>query len=141
MNSPEVIFTHWIEPEDMPFEGNVQASDDDAADREQEQWVEAQLESGNQAAWCYAIVEATTEVFVDEESLSEGGVVFKGRTAIGGMSYPSEHRLWHDTLAEMKREALFDLFVNMRSAAKKNHANIHDAILVTLDALLEKYDR
>jgi hypothetical protein len=43
-------------PEDMPLEGNVMASGDDAQDREAEEIIRKDYESGNEWAWCVAKV-------------------------------------------------------------------------------------
>lgn len=39
-------------PEDMPLEGNVLASGDDAQDKEAEDIIRKDYESGNEWAWC-----------------------------------------------------------------------------------------
>lgn len=65
------------EPEDMPIKGNVIASGDDAYDQECENRILAQLEAGNEWAWCCTHVLMT----------------WKGLTAhdyLGGCSYSSQ---------------------------------------------------
>lgn len=91
-----VIYTIKIDPEDIPIEGNVQASGDDEADKKQEAWVREQLTSGNQAAWC--CVEVTATVTVDGET-------FTGTDCIGGCSYENEDSLLDQLVPEMERIA------------------------------------
>ncbi len=138
---PEVEFKHWIEPEDIRLEGNVQVSGNDEDDRAQEQWVLDQLEAGNDAAWCQAMV--TAKVVINDEE-------FEGRDSLGACSWPSERELWKDQLAEMKANALDDLFDRIRASAAHAARGGHQAepmglrskednqlLLVVLDQLLE----
>lgn len=79
-----------ISPEDSQIEGNVSAVDPET-DKEQEDFVRSQLDSGNDWAWC--IVKVTGE--------------FKGLTAydyLGGCSYSSEKAFIdnNDHYADMK---------------------------------------
>lgn len=75
-----VVYTVTLEPEDTRIEGNVQASDNDADDRQQEKWVRDQLEAGNEAAWCRVKVTASLEI---------DGETFTGADYLGGVSYES----------------------------------------------------
>lgn len=65
------------EPEDVEVRGNALASGDKAEDRKAEDAIIADLEGGNEWAWCCAVVEV---------SWGE----FKGVATIGCCSYESE---------------------------------------------------
>lgn len=93
---PLVIYTHKIEPEDLPVKGNVQASGDDEEDRKAELWVSDQLDSGNVAAWCHVVVTA-----------SALGV--SASTSLSGCSYDSVETLNQDLLPELQEEAFTNL--------------------------------
>jgi len=101
----EVTFTFELEPDETPFEGNVLASGDDEADREQEAWTRDELDRGNVAAWCVAIVRVTWK---------EYGAC----DVLGGCSYRSERELWADLAGTMKSEALDRLNETVRSHAQ-----------------------
>ena len=58
-NRDEIEFTVEIMPEDLPIEGNCMASGDDEFDRECEQNIQRDLESGNPWAWCIVRVGAS----------------------------------------------------------------------------------
>ncbi len=141
---PEVEFNWWIEPEHILIEGNVMASGDDEADREQEQWVHDQLMAGNEAAWCMAFVHAEFEFRLEDGYEPVG---FEGRALVGGMSWESERQLWNDNLQDMKAEALADLFKQLHSVVKDGFhpmrlavratKNDLDRLSVTLDWMLE----
>lgn len=70
-----ITLTH--EEEDLQIKGNALASGDDAEDRRQEEWIRAQLRSGNEWAWCVAIV-----------TVEFAGVI--ERDTLGACSYESE---------------------------------------------------
>lgn len=55
-------------PEDLVIEGNC-SSIDPQTDREQEQWIRDQLDSGNEWAWCTAHVEISWRGFTEHEYL------------------------------------------------------------------------
>lgn len=55
----EIEFTIIIHPEDTPVRGNAMASGDDAFDREVEDAIIADLDSGNEWAWCTVEVRAS----------------------------------------------------------------------------------
>jgi hypothetical protein len=55
----QVTFELFCLPEETPIEGNVMVSGDDAGDREAELWVIAQLNGGNEWAWCCLELRAT----------------------------------------------------------------------------------
>ncbi len=95
----ELLIEHHLEPEDIPFEGNVMASGNEAWDREQEQWVRDQLNSGNEAAWCQVRVIATFVLNPTGEELSESF------DSLGGCSYNSERELWLDLGPDMRENA------------------------------------
>lgn len=70
----EITLECW--PEQEPIEGNCSAIDDET-DRATEEWIHAQLDSGNDWAWC------TAKVTVRWEG-------FEGTDYLGCCSYPSE---------------------------------------------------
>ena len=101
-----VTFTLEIEPEDLEIRGNALASGDDAEDREAEDSIIAQLESGNLWAWCSVKVTATA-----------GGV--EGVDYLGGCSYRDTAEFiqpggYYD---DMKAEALAELKVRLAEAS------------------------
>lgn len=55
----DVTFSIEIEAEDIPVRGNALASGDDAADKEAEDAIIAQIESGDNWAWCTVFVYAS----------------------------------------------------------------------------------
>lgn len=67
----------WREPDDLQIEGNALASGDEEEDRRAEKWVRDQLASGNEWAWCVAIV------WVEFAGVTE-------RETLGACSYESE---------------------------------------------------
>lgn len=92
----EVEFTLTCEPEDISYKGNCSAIDDET-DREQEQWIEDQLDRGNQWAWCQVTVTARWKGF-------------KGQSSLGGCSYKSEKDFRQGGYFEdMKAEAMTEL--------------------------------
>lgn len=76
-----IRYSVTLEPEDIPIEGNAMASGDSEVDRETETWIRNQLDRGNIAAWCVAIVRAWIEI---------DGVRFEGSASLGCCSYESE---------------------------------------------------
>lgn len=92
----EVTFTRTLEEEDIPVRGNCSASGDDAADKEAEEDILAQLRRGNGAAWCCAKVVARWGAF-------------SGTAYLGCCSYETEASLWADLADTMQEEALESL--------------------------------
>lgn len=54
---------------DVPIEGNVMASGSALQDRKAEQWVESELNLGNEFAWCDVVVTAKLGEFKGLDSL------------------------------------------------------------------------
>lgn len=101
----EIRFILYCEPEDMPIRGNVMASGDDEADREAEDAVIADLESGNQWAWCCVTITAEWAGFT-------------GRAVLGGVSHKAAEEFcipggYYD---DMIHEALADLLNEIKEA-------------------------
>lgn len=95
-------------PEDMPVRGNAMASGDDAYDKAVEDEILADLESGNEWAWCVVKVTATG-VF--------NGVKFHGVAYLGGVSCKSREDFETgdaDYLEAMKADALADLCESLK---------------------------
>ena len=89
-----------ISPSDIPIEGNCLASGDDDADREAEEAIRSQLNSGNEAAWCDVTVKARLR-----------GTSLEVWDDLGACSYSSEEELRKELLPEMKRNCV-DLLRN-----------------------------
>lgn len=91
-----------IHPEDMPVRGNVCAIDEDQ-DREAEDYVLAELERGNDWAWCMVEVRATVEI---------NGQTFHGSDYLGGCSYDSEEDFkrggYYEQMCDQAREDLLN---------------------------------
>lgn len=92
----QVEFEIICEPEEIEIHGNASAIDDDT-DRETEEWITDQLNSGNEWAWCCVHVIARWKDF-------------EGHDHLGCCSYESEEDFkaggyWED----MKARALDDL--------------------------------
>jgi len=100
----EVTFTLSAVPDDVPLKGNVMASGDDAADREAEDAVRADLEAGN--VWAWASVTVTAK-----------WAGFEGTDNLGGCSYKDEADFreggYYD---DMLAESLADLISNIEDA-------------------------
>jgi hypothetical protein len=58
--------------EDLPIEGNASATGDDIQDQQTYKWIRDQLESGNDWAWCTAIVRVTYRDAIAAESYLGG---------------------------------------------------------------------
>ncbi len=147
---PKVEYKHWIEPEDQRVRGNVLDSGDSAADEEQERWVINELESGNEAAWCQAMVEAEITYYPAQLPPPYGYetpfVRFVGRDSLGGCSFQSEKQLWKDLLPDMKSNAFEDLVSKIRKyvtlvdrglSAEENRRQ-NEFFMVEIDRLLEE---
>lgn len=61
LTKDDVVFTLAVEDEHIPFVGNCMASGDAAVDKEAEDEIRTQLESGNVWAWCSVAVTARWE--------------------------------------------------------------------------------
>ncbi len=111
--------------EDIPFRGNAMASGDDELDREAEQWIEDQLNRGNEWAWCCARVTATIEF---------QGHTFEGETYLGCCSYESEADFLRCSGSDMRYEARCALERELREyVARLEAANACLAELQTRD--------
>lgn len=90
------------EPEDIPFESNASAigSKEDA----ETNWIRAELDNGNQWAWCCVVVTAS---LADEA----GRYYLTGTASLGGCSYESR-KAFDDAgeTAQLTEEALDDLW-------------------------------
>jgi hypothetical protein len=92
----DVEFEIECMPEDMPVKGNCSAIDEDT-DREPENMIYEQLDSGNEWAWCCVKVTASYK-----------GVT--GTDYLGGCSYKSENDFKKDGYyKDMKQQAFNDL--------------------------------
>ena len=101
----EIKFTLRCEPEHMPVRGNAMASGDEDVDRETEDKIIADLEGGNQWAWCSVTVSASWAGFT-------------GTDHLGGCSYPSAESFQQrgDYYEDMIAEALRDLLNQISEA-------------------------
>lgn len=59
LTAEDITVTLTAEPEDIPVRGNAMASGDDRHDKRVEDQIIADLESGNEWAWCCAKVTGT----------------------------------------------------------------------------------
>lgn len=104
---PEIEFELICHPEDLPIEGNVQVSGDPDQDRETEDYVRSELESGNEWAWCRVEVRAIW------------GAMY-GSAFLGGCSYKNQKDFEQDGYFEdMKAEALDNLKSKIASLKAK----------------------
>ena len=94
-----------VEPEQEGYRGMVSAIDDET-DRETEQWITDQLNSGNELAWCFVTVRAKLDGFVGWDSL--GGISCKNQADLDSLI--ADH--------DMHGQALADLRANIASVAK-----------------------
>lgn len=101
----DVEYTVEALPETLEIRGNAQASGDDAEDRRVEDSIIADLESGNEWAWC--CVRVTAQV---------GS--FKGPDHLGGCSYKSKADFCEPGgyFDDMKNEALARLVCEIEAA-------------------------
>lgn len=107
INIPEDEVTYTLEcsPEDIEVRGNAMASGDDEADKEAEDAIIADLEAGNEWAWCCAKVTAEWNGFEGEDYL--GGCSYRDEA-----DFKAEGGYYED----MKERALDDLYAQVRSA-------------------------
>lgn len=105
LKESDVTITVTCEPEDMPVRGNVMSSGDEAFDKECEDKVIADLEGGNEWAWCVAHVKAIWT--------APSGRRYEGDVYLGGCSYDSEEDFvgpsGGDYFADLKAEAIDSL--------------------------------
>lgn len=92
------------------WRGNASASGDDEHDREVEQWIEDQIDRGNDWAWCCAKVTAR---------ITLNGHDFEGVDYLGQCSYASEADFRADAYFEdMCEQAREDLLATLRAAVR-----------------------
>ncbi len=120
IGGPKGIAVKWswfIEPEHIDYHGEF-------GSKENEEWIEQELEGGNEAAWAAATVvfEIFDEKDEDEEEL-------KGYDHLGGCSYESEDDLWHGLLQEMKRNAFDDLINSIQKGSNSRRQVVADFLL------------
>ncbi len=106
LTEADVEFTLECLPEDQTIKGNCSAIDDET-DAATEDWIESQLESGNEWAWCCAKVTAKWNGF-------------EGTDYLGGCSYKSEadFRSPGGYFDDMKTQSLEDLNKQVSEAAQ-----------------------
>lgn len=85
LRQDEVRFHYSIEPEDMPFVGNVLASGVEKDDKEAEEEVRRRLESGDTLAWCIFKCEADWWSPLNE--------LHRGVSVLGGCNYAPDATL------------------------------------------------
>jgi hypothetical protein len=112
LTESDVTFCITCAPEDLQIEGNCLASGDDEVDRQAAESIRADLESGNEWAWCRVIVTAEWEGRLGADSL-------------GGCSYANEGDFKTGGYFEdMKRAALADLNQQIAELAAELAANL-----------------
>lgn len=107
-DSIPVVYSIECLPEDTPVRGNAMASGDESVDREAEDRILAELDSGNEWAWC--TVRVTAEV---------DGIPVTGEDYLGCCSYASEEdfRQPGGYFGDMKEQAKDDLLQKLESLA------------------------
>ncbi len=110
MKTPKITFTIETMPEDVPVRGNVLASGNDAIDRKAEDEILADLESGNEWAWCTVKVTAKC-------------AGYEGVDYLGCCSYENEEQFRQPGgyFDDMKREALQAMVNNLEAASLLFH--------------------
>lgn len=107
LTANEVEFEIECLPADMPVRGNAMASGDAEHDKKVEDEILADLENGNEWAWCTVRVVAKWEGFEGEDYL-------------GGCSYESEEAFIADGCFEdMQDAALSDLNDKLAALSSK----------------------
>ena len=91
-----------IEPEEMDYHGNCSAIDEET-DRENEQWVTDQLNSGNECAWCWVGVRATFGEYHGDDSL--GGISCKNHEDLEALI--KGHGMYENALANLKERLTY----------------------------------
>lgn len=110
-----IKFQITAEPEDVEIEGNASAIDP-KTDREQEEWIRKQLESGNEWAWCTAVCTATIEL---------DGQTFTGREVLGCCSYESAEDFERCEGESMRKGAAEDLKATLDAAVARGKVAKH----------------
>lgn len=107
LTAEDVVFTVDALPEDVQIRGNATASGDDNFDRETEESIIADLESGNDWAWCVVRVTAHWHDW-------------KASAFLGGCSYRSEEdfRVEGGYYSGLKEEALANLNAEIQATGK-----------------------
>ena len=101
----KITYRIYCLPEDIPVRGNAIASGADKADQEVEDTILADLERGNEWAWCTVKLTA-----------SYGGLT--GVDYLGACSYASEDDFRQDGYYEdMKAAATSDLLAQLKAAS------------------------
>lgn len=108
ITTDDVTWTVTCEDEDIPIEGNVLASGDDATDRQAEQEIREKLDGGNPWAWCSVKVTGTFGPLTVSEHL-------------GACSYESEEdfRTPGGDFDTMQAEVLHQLNEQVRDLARR----------------------
>lgn len=106
LSKAEISFR--IEPLDESPEGHY-GYDDPKAERDQCEWVYAQLADGNECAWCGFVVTAKLGTF-------------EGSASLWACSYESEAAMKADLLSDLTAEALQDLRQNIDNTRQELEA-------------------
>ena len=116
INDKRLTWTLTAEPEEVSIEGNASAWGE-PEDSEYAAKIRAQLDTGNEWAWCCVAVRVQFE--------TETGEAFEGVDYLGCCSYRSERDFRRGGYLPQMREAAFDdLRMNMGHAiARGNAAN------------------
>lgn len=106
-----IVYTIKALPEDMPVRGNAMASGDAALDREVEDRIIAELDAGNEWAWCIVKVTAMHPDLKDVVGVAH----------LSGCSYDSYHDfvMTSGYVDQLKRDALDDLRDALARAVKR----------------------
>ena len=106
----DIDFEIEISPEDIPFVGNCSAVDPEV-DRETEQWIFNQLDSGNLWAWCSVCVVGRFQSL-------------EARSYLGGCSYPDAEAFrqggYYDDLCAEVLDLLRDKVQTLQTALGDN---------------------
>jgi len=98
----DVEYSVEIQVSDIPLKGNVQVSNDDEADKKAEQWVENQLDLGNEYAWCDVVVYA--RVCGHEGFDSLGACTASSRNELDALI--KDHEMHKNALDDLKKKLL-----------------------------------
>jgi len=113
------MITYTIEclPEDIEVRGNAAVSGDDAFDKEVEDSILADLERGNDWAWCFVCVTA---------SLTVDNFTFTGTDNLGCCSYKSEKDFCKPGgyFDSMKEQARAMLRVDLQTAIERGQVAV-----------------
>lgn len=110
LTKKDVEFELSVEPEDIPWEGNAMASDDEEYDREYNEQIEDLLNRGFTEAWCILVVKASWDGY-------------EGVASLGGNTFFPPHNNEKDFQEQAEahglyEEALDDLNKTLAQAAK-----------------------